>query len=243
MSSEDIVNHGRRIAELERKVSELYQRLGQAEPDHGGGGLTFASDQPASVAAAEDPRVLALIDTGQTIQAVKLYHELTSVGLPRRRTRSIGSHRCDLRRVEGDGGCNDHTNRDSGRAHDSHHRPQDFDRSRGNGARAAALVLALTAAPFSAADGGAKTKIVFKSLKSTGASGKLISHENKCEGGGRKVSLFRLDDFISVKIEITYSKSNGTWKTNKDLKDGEYFSKVDASPGCRYAVSKNETLK
>jgi ribosomal protein L7/L12 len=81
MSSEDILNHGRRIAELERKVSDLYKRLGQAEPDHGGGGLAFASDQPASVAAAEDPRVLTLIDAGQKIQAVKLYHELTAVGL------------------------------------------------------------------------------------------------------------------------------------------------------------------
>ena len=107
----------------------------------------------------------------------------------------------------------------------------------------AAAALGLTAAPFTAADGGAKTKIVFKSLKSTGASGKLISGENKCESGGRKVSLFRLDDFISVKIEITYSKSDGSWRTHKDLKDGDYFSKVDASPGCRYAVSKTETLK
>ena len=81
MSSEDLLNHGRRIAELERKVSELYKRLGQAEPDFGGGGLTFASDQPASVTAAEDPRVLAAVESGHEIQAVQLYRELTGVGL------------------------------------------------------------------------------------------------------------------------------------------------------------------
>jgi hypothetical protein len=107
----------------------------------------------------------------------------------------------------------------------------------------AAAAIGLAAAPFSAADGGSKTKIVFKSLKPTGASGELISGDNKCEGGGRKVSLFRLDDFVSVKIEITHSKSNGSWKTHKDLKPGDYFSKVDATPGCRYAVSRTETLK
>ena len=107
----------------------------------------------------------------------------------------------------------------------------------------AILACGLATSPIAGADGGAKTKIVIKSLKPTGASGKLISHENKCEGGGRKVSLFRLDDFVSVKIAIVYSKSNGVWKTGKDLKDGDYFAKVDASPGCRYATSKTETLK
>ena len=82
MSSEDLLDHGRRIAELERKVSELYERLGQAEPNFGGGGgLTFASDQPASMAAAEDPRLLGEIEAGREIQAIKLYRELTGVGL------------------------------------------------------------------------------------------------------------------------------------------------------------------
>lgn len=80
MSSEDVLDHGRRIAALERKVAELYNRLGQAEPDLGGG-LRFASDEPASVAASEDPRVLELIDSGNKIQAVKLYRELTGAGL------------------------------------------------------------------------------------------------------------------------------------------------------------------
>ena len=83
MSSEDSLDHGRRIADLERKVSELYKRIGQLEPDHGGGGggSTFASDLPASVGAAEDPRLIAAIEDGHQIRAVKLYQELTGVGL------------------------------------------------------------------------------------------------------------------------------------------------------------------
>lgn len=79
MSTEDIVNHGRRIATLEAKVSELYKRLGQAEPGDGfGGGF---GDEPASVAASEDPRVLELIQAGKKIEAIKLYKELTGIGL------------------------------------------------------------------------------------------------------------------------------------------------------------------
>jgi ribosomal protein L7/L12 len=75
----DLLDHGRRIAELERKVSELYKRLGQAEP------AGFASDadfsEPASVTAAEDPRLIELIQQGKEIEAVKLYRELTGAGL------------------------------------------------------------------------------------------------------------------------------------------------------------------
>ena len=80
MSNEDILDHGRRIADLERKVAELYKRLGQAEPDFSGG-FTFASDQPASVTASEDPRVVELVQSGRQIDAIKLYRELTGVGL------------------------------------------------------------------------------------------------------------------------------------------------------------------
>jgi hypothetical protein len=108
---------------------------------------------------------------------------------------------------------------------------------------AAIGALGLASAPLSSADGGAKTTIAIKKLKSSGASGTLSSSKSQCEGGGRKVSLFRLDDFRSTKIEITHSKSNGTWKTNKDLKEGDYFAKVDAEPGCRYDVSKTKTLR
>ena len=81
MSSEDLLDHGRRIAELERKVSELYRRLGQAEPGFDPGGLSFASEEAASVDANEDPRLLALVDEGREIHAIKLYRELTGCGL------------------------------------------------------------------------------------------------------------------------------------------------------------------
>ena len=79
MSSEDILDHGRRIAELERKVSELYERLGQGEP--AGFGFDSGFSEPAADVAAEDPRVIELITSGKQIQAIKLYRELTGVGL------------------------------------------------------------------------------------------------------------------------------------------------------------------
>ena len=67
MSSEDLVDHGRRIAALERKISQLYQRLGQEEP--------------TDVVASEDPRLIELVQAGNEMQAVKLYRELTGAGL------------------------------------------------------------------------------------------------------------------------------------------------------------------
>jgi ribosomal protein L7/L12 len=79
MSSEDLLDHGRRIAELELQVAELYRRIGQ-EPlsgfrdDRFGGG--FSDQGPAA-----DPRLLELVQAGKTIQAIKLYRELTGVGL------------------------------------------------------------------------------------------------------------------------------------------------------------------
>jgi ribosomal protein L7/L12 len=79
VSTEDLLDHGRRIAELERKVSELYQRLGQAEPTGFGSGSGFS--EPASVTASEDPRLIELIRAGNEIQAIKLYRELTGTGL------------------------------------------------------------------------------------------------------------------------------------------------------------------
>jgi ribosomal protein L7/L12 len=80
VSSEDLVDHGRRIAELERKVSELYKRIAQAEPKFGGRS-GFASDPPASVAALEDPRLATLLESGDKIAAIKLYRELTGASL------------------------------------------------------------------------------------------------------------------------------------------------------------------
>jgi hypothetical protein len=90
--------------------------------------------------------------------------------------------------------------------------------------------------------GGAKSKVVIKNLKATGASGKVSSQDNKC-AGDRRVQFFRLDDFISVKIQKTRTNGGGNWHTKKDLKPGTYFAKVDSVPGCRYDVSKYETLR
>jgi ribosomal protein L7/L12 len=77
--TEHILAHGRRIAELERKVSELYKRLGQEEP------RSLSSDEgfsePASVVASEDPRLIELLQAGKDMDAIKLYRELTGVGL------------------------------------------------------------------------------------------------------------------------------------------------------------------
>jgi hypothetical protein len=98
------------------------------------------------------------------------------------------------------------------------------------------------------ADGGgpkAKTKIQFKTLGATGSSGTLTSKKKFCLKN-RKVSIFRVDDFVSDKIEITYSNKKGKWKTKKDLQPGPYFAKVDAEKingvECLYGVTKNKTF-
>ena len=78
MSTEDIVNHGRRIAELERKVSALYERIGQLEP--GSTGSVFASDA-APPDPREDPRVLGPLQADNKMEAIKAYREITGVGL------------------------------------------------------------------------------------------------------------------------------------------------------------------
>ena len=79
MEARNLVNHGRRIAALERKVSELYKRLGQAEPTDLAGDEGFSG--PASVVADSDPRLIELIQAGKDMDAIKLYRELTGVGL------------------------------------------------------------------------------------------------------------------------------------------------------------------
>jgi hypothetical protein len=59
-----------RISELERKVSDLYSRLGQAEPD------------PQSLIETDvDPRVMELIQAGKKIEAVQLYRQLSATDL------------------------------------------------------------------------------------------------------------------------------------------------------------------
>ena len=115
--------------------------------------------------------------------------------------------------------------------------------------RAGLTTLALTAAiafaavaPAALGDGGEKSKIKITKLSANGAKGKVTSKAHSCEGG-KKVSLFRFDDYVSVKISITKSKSSGAWRVKKDLKPGKYFAKVDASAGCRYAVSHYKSLR
>jgi len=112
----------------------------------------------------------------------------------------------------------------------------------------AVLCLAGGLAGGATADGGgpkAKTKIQFKTLGQSGSSGTLDSKKNFCLKN-RKVSIFHLDDFVSDKIEITYSNSKGKWKTEKDLQPGEYFAKVDAENingvECLYAVTGNKSF-
>jgi hypothetical protein len=89
--------------------------------------------------------------------------------------------------------------------------------------------------------GGAKSKITIDKLKATGASGKVTSKENKCEKN-RRVQFFRLDDFISVKIDRVRLKG-GKWRSKKDLEPGTYFAKVDSVSGCRYDVSSYKKLR
>jgi ribosomal protein L7/L12 len=77
-SGENFLDHGRRIAALERKVDELYKRLGQEQPEFG---MRLDSETAASVTAADDPRLIELLQSGKKINAIKLYRELTGVGL------------------------------------------------------------------------------------------------------------------------------------------------------------------
>lgn len=118
--------------------------------------------------------------------------------------------------------------------------------------RAGLTTLVLTAAiafaavaPAALGDGGEKSKIKITKLSANGAKGKVTSKAHSCEGG-KKVSLFRFDDYVSVKISITKSNSSGAWRVKKDLKPGKYFAKVDAirvgGTRCLYDVSKNRRI-
>ena len=80
MSEQHDLELARRIAALEHKVSEIYRRLGQAEP----AARSFGDDEFgfASAPADEpDPRIVELIREGKKIHAVKLYRELSGLGL------------------------------------------------------------------------------------------------------------------------------------------------------------------
>jgi hypothetical protein len=107
----------------------------------------------------------------------------------------------------------------------------------------AALVLAVGLAPGGAAgDGGAKSRIKIKRLEPSGAAGTVRSGAKRCEGD-RKVRFFRLEGFISVKVQLTRTNSKGKWRIERDLEPGRYFAKVDGGGGCRYDNSKAERLR
>jgi hypothetical protein len=105
----------------------------------------------------------------------------------------------------------------------------------------AALALAIPAAVTNA-DGGAKSKIRMTKLRHTGAKGVVTSQRGSC-AGGRKVSFFVIEDFVSDKLQITKTNSNGRWRIRRDLDPGRYFAKVDARGGCRFDNSRVERLR
>ncbi len=82
---DDLVDHGRRIAALEAQVAALSKRLAGADAAASAeaqeaSGFTFDGN-PASVDAANDPRITELVGKGNKIEAIKLYRELTGTGL------------------------------------------------------------------------------------------------------------------------------------------------------------------
>lgn len=106
-----------------------------------------------------------------------------------------------------------------------------------------ASMAALAPAPLDAiGDEQPKSQVKIKTLKLTGASGVVRSNDGRCERG-RKIHFFRLDDFISVKIQRTRTDSNGGWGIARDLDPGRYFAKVERAAGCRYDNSKIERLR
>jgi len=109
-------------------------------------------------------------------------------------------------------------------------------------ALALAALLAL-AVPANAVEGNkVKSKITIKQISSSGAKGKVTSKRSGCEPQ-RKVTLFKYVDFVSEKVKITQSDSNGAWRVRQDLEPGKYFAKVDAvktaGTRCLYDISKN----
>jgi ribosomal protein L7/L12 len=77
--SQELTEHGHRIAQLELKVAELYKRLGQQEPALGED--SRSGEQDPGTVAAEHPRVIELLQADRKLEAVKLYRELTGSGL------------------------------------------------------------------------------------------------------------------------------------------------------------------
>ena len=109
------------------------------------------------------------------------------------------------------------------------------------GGTVVAVIAALALAVPASGDGGAKTRIAMTKLSSTGAGGEVSSGKSSCVGG-RKVSLFVLESFITDKVAITQTNSKGNWRVDRRLKEGVYFAKVDSRKGCRYDNSRRKRL-
>ncbi len=86
MSGEaDLVDHARRLAELEARVAGLERQLNSSGVDaraaaQEASGFGFASDARPT-GALDDPRITELVGNGNKIEAIKLYRELTGTGL------------------------------------------------------------------------------------------------------------------------------------------------------------------
>ena len=109
-------------------------------------------------------------------------------------------------------------------------------------AAALAATTAISGATVASGDGGAKTQIQIKTLTANKIAGTIDSSKSSCLKG-RHVQVFRLDGYVSVKVDRRDAKPNGDWSFKRSLEPGKYFAKVDSKPGCRYDVSKNEVLK
>jgi ribosomal protein L7/L12 len=84
-ADQNLLDHGRRLAQLEAKVAELERRLVGSDADataaaQEASGFTYASDAGAD-SAIDDPRIVEMVGKGDKIGAIKLYRELTGVGL------------------------------------------------------------------------------------------------------------------------------------------------------------------
>jgi hypothetical protein len=98
------------------------------------------------------------------------------------------------------------------------------------------------APPGAIADDRSKSHVKVKTLKQSGASGVVRSKAGRCERN-RKIRFFRLEDFISVKVQHTRTDSNGRWRIARDLDPGRYFAKVDSAKDCRFDNSRIERLR
>jgi predicted secreted protein len=112
-------------------------------------------------------------------------------------------------------------------------------------ATVALAVVAAIATPASAAE-RAKTEIEIEKLKGKGASGTVSSRNGACESQ-RKVKLFLLGDYVSVKVGKDSTSSSGKWKIEADLDPGRYYAKVSKTKvgdlTCKAAESKTERLQ